>query len=107
MLRWMMPSAPICGVTLSTTPSVIDCGVTIVCSTWPVVASTCDVVTKNTSCVPTRITAGSLFIAMTRGLAITLTLPWLANASSRPCEVLDVDAHRERARTRASAPGAA
>ena len=54
----------------------------------PVVASTCDVVLKNTSCVPTRMMAGSLFSAFTRGLATTFTLPCVANAFSSPVKSL-------------------
>ena len=82
MLMWMMPSALICGVTLSTTPSVSDCGVTVDCTICPLCGSICVVVTKNTSCVPMRMTAGSLFIAVMRGLESTLTLPCAANAFS-------------------------
>ena len=37
---------------------------------------------KNTSCVPIRMIAGSLFIAVTRGLESTFTLPCVANALS-------------------------
>ncbi len=42
------------------------------------------VVTKKTSCVPMRMIAGWLFIAVTRGLDSTLTLPCVAKALSRP-----------------------
>jgi hypothetical protein len=75
MLMLIIPSPEICGVTLSTTPSVIDCGSTVVCRMRPVTASLCVVVLKNTSCVPTRMIAGSLFSAFTVGLAITFTVP--------------------------------
>ena len=52
----------------------------------PVSASVCVVVLKNTSWVPTRMNAGSLFSAFTVGLAITFTLPWLANARQEPAK---------------------
>ena len=88
MLMLIMPSLAICGVTLSTTPSVIACGSIVVWRIRPVKASVRVVVLKNTSCVPTRTTTGSLFSALTVGLAITFTLPWLANALSSPVKSL-------------------
>ena len=88
MLMLIIPSLAICGVTLSTTPSVIACGSTVVWRIRPDTASVWVVVLKNTSCVPTRIMAGSLLSAFTVGLAITLTVPWLANALSRPVKSL-------------------
>ncbi len=88
MLMLIIPSLEICGVTLRTTPSVIACGSTVVCRIRPVAASVCVVVLKNTSWVPTRMITGSLFSAFTVGLAITLTVPWLASAVSSPVKSL-------------------
>ena len=75
-------------MTLSTIPSVDRLRLAVVCRIRPVTASVCVVVLKNTSWVPTRMIIGSLFNAFTVGLAITLTLPWLANAVSSPVKSL-------------------
>ncbi len=88
MLRLIMPSPEICGVTLSTTPSVIACGSTVVCRIRPVATSTCEVVLKKTSWVPTRMIAGSLFSAFTCGVATTFTRPCVANAFNSPVKSL-------------------